>query len=158
MKPHRLAVLGLITLLLMIGAPSLANAAAPVPASGSVTQTSFVITGARTADGITFFTFEETDTLTGTFTGTATLSGECIQRATGPVLCQAHETFTGTVLGRSGTLTFLDLISVDLATGAVEGRFNSLSGTGELSGIQTHGTFEAQGTTGTYSGSVVVAR
>lgn len=156
MKPRRLAALTLITPLLAITAPSVANAAPPVSASGSVAQTSFVVTGARTADGVTFFTFEETDSLTGTFTGSSTISGDCVQRATGPVLCKALETFIGTILGRSGTVTFHDLISID-STGAIQGRFVSIGGTGELSGIRTQGTFQAQGATGTYSGQVVLA-
>ena len=157
MRPRRIAGAVLLTALLTLAAPSAAHAAPPVSASGSVTQTSFVVTGSRTADGVTFFSFTETDSLTGSFVGHSEIAGECIQRSTGPILCQAHETFTGTVLGRSGTVDFLNLISVDPSTGAVQGRFTTLGGTGELAGIHAVGTFEAQGTTGTYSARIVVA-
>jgi hypothetical protein len=136
--------------------PSAANAATPVSASGSVTQTSFTVTGTRSADGVTFFTFTETDRLSGTFTGDSVLSGECIQRSTGPILCQAHETFSGTALGESGTVNFLDLISIDPSTGTFEGRFIVLSGSGGLAGIHGQGTFHGQGTTGTYSATVIL--
>jgi hypothetical protein len=157
MSPRRIAVVVLLTPLLMIAVPSAAHAAPPVSASGSVTQTSFAVTDTRTVDGVTFFSFRETDSLTGTFLGDSALSGECIQRSTGPILCQAHETFTGTILGRSGTVDFLDLISIDQSTGAVQGRFTILGGTGGLVGIHGGGTFAAQGTTGTYSGRIVFA-
>jgi hypothetical protein len=157
MKPRRIAVLVLLTPLLAVAAPSTANAAAPVSAAGSVTQTSFTVTGARTAGGVTFFTFTETDSLTGTFTGDSVLNGECVQGSTGPIRCKATETLTGTVLGRSGTADFLDLITIDPTTGGFEGRFITVGGTGELSGIHGQGTFAGQGTTGTYSGTVVLA-
>ena len=155
MKRHILATAALAAPLSMVAAPGVANAAPPEGASGTVQQTSFVITGTRTAGGVTFFTFEETDSLSGTFAGTSTLSGECIQRTTGPILCKAQETFTGSILGRSGTADFLDLISIDPTTGAVQGSYVSVGGTGGLSGLHTHGTFAAQGTSGTYSGTVV---
>jgi len=155
MKRHIPATAALLAPLSAIAAPGVANAAPPEAASGTVQQTSFVVTGTRTADGVTFFTFDETDSLSGAFAGTSTLSGECIQRATGPILCKAQETFTGTVLGRSGTVDLLDLISIDPTTGAVQGSFVSVGGTGELSGLHTHGTFEAQGASGTYSGTAV---
>jgi hypothetical protein len=142
---------------LMVAVPSVAQAAPPVSGSGSVTQLTFATTDARTADGVKFFHFTETDRLTGTFVGDTTLSGECIQRVTGPILCRATEIFTGTVLGRSGTVTFLDLISIDQITGAVLGRFTILGGTGELTGIHGVGTFQAQGNAGTYSVTIVLA-
>lgn len=157
MRPLRIAVLAVLTPMLTLAAPSAAHAAPPVSASGSVTQTSFVVTGTRTVDGVTFFSFHETDSLTGTLSGDSAISGECIQRSTGPILCQAHETFAGTVLGRSGTIDFLDLISIDQSTGAVQGRFTIVGGAGELSGIHGVGTFAAQGTTGTYSGRILLA-
>jgi hypothetical protein len=155
MKRHLLATAALLAPISAIVAPGIANAAPPEAASGTVQQTSFVVTGTRTAGGTTFFTFEETDSLSGTFAGTSTLSGECIQRTTGPILCKAQETFTGSILGRSGTVDFLDLISIDPTTGAVQGSFVSVGGTGGLSGLHTHGTFTAQGTSGSYSATVV---
>jgi hypothetical protein len=155
MKRHLLGTATLLVPLSVIAAPGVANAAPPESASGTVEQTSFVVTGTRTAGGVTFFTFTETDSLSGAFAGNSTISGECIQRATGPILCKAEETFTGTVLGRSGTVDLHDLISIDPTTGAIQGSFVSVAGTGELSGAHTHGTFTGQGTSGTYSGTVV---
>ena len=82
-------------------------------------------------------------------------SPTCHRRITRPHLCKAQETFTGSILGRSGTVDFLDLISIDPTTGAVQGSFVSVGGTGGLSGLHTHGTFTAQGTSGSYSATVV---
>lgn len=136
-------------------APAVAQAA-PLTASGGVVQTSFTVTGSRTAGGVTFFTFAETDSLTGTFSGTSTLSGECIQRARGPILCRARETFTGTVAGIAGTVDFADLITIDPATGAFSGRFTIVGATGGLNQLHGQGTFEGQGTTGTYTGTIIL--
>jgi hypothetical protein len=150
-------ILATAALLAPLSVTGVANAAPPEAATGTVEQTSFAVTGTRTAGGVTFFTFAETDSLSGAFAGTSTLSGECIQRATGPILCKAQETFTGTVLGRSGTVDLVDLISIDPTTGAVQGSFVSVGGTGGLSGLHSHGTFAALGTSGTYAATVVFA-
>jgi len=114
------------------------------------------VTSTGTAGATTFFSFTETDSLTGTFAGTSVINGECIQRVTGPILCKARETFTGTAADRSGTVDFADLISIDATTGAFEGRFTIIGGTGELSDIDGQGRFQGQGTTGTYTGALIL--
>jgi hypothetical protein len=138
----------------LLAAPAEAHAV-PVAATGTVVQTSFTVTGARTADGVTFFTFAETDTLAGTFSGASVLAGECVQRTSGPILCRARETFTGTVSGIAGTVTFNDLITIDPTTGAFSGRFVIVGASGGLANLHGQGTFQGQGTTGTYAATII---
>ena len=135
-----------------------AAAGPPVSASGSFQQVSFVPSNFRTADGVTFFDFTEHDALSGTFSGTSVIQGSCMTRASGQTLCQALETFTGTVGGRGGggdTVTFRDVVAID-PTGAVSGSFTIVSGTGSLANVHGHGTFEGT-STGSYSGLLVFA-
>jgi len=156
MNRHRIVIFMLLTPLLVFMAPSAATAATRVAASGTVTQTSFAVTDSRTAGDLTFLSFEETDVLTGTLTGTTVLVGECIVFASGEGMCKARETFTGTVDGMSGTLEFLDLIEINLNTVTATGRFVVVDGSGELTGVRGQGTFSATGGAGTYSGTLIL--
>jgi hypothetical protein len=124
-----------------------------MPVSGGVTQTSFVPSDFRTVGKVTFFSFTETDSLTGTFTGTSALTGECVTVLSGTTMCKADETFTSTATGASGTVQFKDLISID-PTGAFSGRFVIVGGTGDFANVHGHGTFSGTGRTGTYSGTL----
>jgi hypothetical protein len=154
MNRLRIVVLALLVPLLV---PSPADAATRLTATGGFTQTSFTVTGSRTAGGLTFVSFEETDALTGTLSGTSQLVGECIFFPSGEGMCKAEEIFTGTLDGRSGTLTFHDVVTLD-DTGAIQGRFMVVDGTGELAGVVGHGTFSGVGTAGTYSAALTVTR
>jgi hypothetical protein len=129
----------------------------PFAASGTFAQTSFVQSNIRSAGGVTLFDFTEHDTLTGTFVGTTILHGSCVVRASGQAVCQAVETFTGTVAGRAGTVQFRDVIFVDLTTGAAHGSFTIVGGTGGLATLHGHGTFQGVGGSGTYTGLLVFA-
>jgi Protein of unknown function (DUF3224) len=141
---------------LVFGAVSAAAAEPPIQASGSYQQVSFAPSNFRTAGGVTFFDFTEHDSLAGTFSGTSVIQGSCVTRASGQTLCQAVETFTGTVAGQGGagdTVTFRDVITID-ATGALQASFRVVSGTGALANLHGQGT--VQGTsTGSYTGLFV---
>ena len=49
----------------------------------------------------------------------------------------------------------MDLIGIDPTTGAFSGRFVMVGGTGAPAGLHGEGTFQGQGTTGTYTSKVV---
>jgi hypothetical protein len=146
-----------LALLVSFAAPATA-AGPPIAASGSFQQVSFVPSNFRTADGVTFFDFTEHDSLSGTLSGTSVIQGSCVALASGETLCQAVETFTGTVAGQGeagDTVTFHDVVAID-ATGAVQGSFAVIDGTGALANVHGQGTFEGT-STGSYSGRFVFA-
>jgi hypothetical protein len=70
-------------------------------------------------------------------------------------VCQAVETFTGTVVGSAGTVVFRDVIVLDLTTNAAQGSFTIVSGTGDLATLHGHGTFQGAGGSGTYAAQLV---
>jgi len=150
------AVLLLVATLAAALAPSPAMAATRVDISGSFTQTSFTVTGSRTAGDLTFLSFTETDTLTGSLTGTSVINGECIVFPSQEGMCKATETFTGTLDGTAGTLTFFDVVRLDNATGTVSGQFAITDGSAGLSDVRGMGTFSGAGGIGTYSGTITV--
>ena|SRR5437867_1962945 len=156
---HRLfpSLLAIALVVLPILATPLSAAGPPIAASGSVVQTSFIPSNARTAGGATLFDFTETDTLTGTFSGTSVIYGQCVLRESGQGVCTARETFTGTVNGESGTVDFADVIHIsNLTTGAATGTFTVIPG-GSLSTLHGSGTFQGTGGVGTYSGGILFA-
>jgi len=148
-----LVVCGVLICALLSATP--AAAATFIAASGSFAQTSFVQSNVRTMGGVTLFDFTEGDTLSGTFSGTSVIQGSCVARRSGVTVCQAFETFTGTVDGQTGTVVFHDVFTIQ-ATGSAEGSFTIVSG-GSLSTVHGHGTFQSAGTSGTYSGVLIVA-
>jgi hypothetical protein len=149
-------VLLLVPVLAAALAPSPAMAATRVEVSGSFTQTSFTVTGSRSAGNLTFLSFTETDTLTGSLTGTSVIVGECIVFPSQEGMCKGTETFTGTLDGTAGTLSFFDVVRLDNATGAVSGQFAIIDGSGGLGGVTGIGTFSGAGGTGSYSGTLTV--
>ena len=157
MNRHRTIVLALLVPLLALLAPSPASAATRLAASGEFVQTSFTVTGSRVAGSLTFLSFVETDTLTGTLSGTSEIVGECIFFSSGEGMCKAQETFIGTVDGMPGTLEFHDVVTIDNNAGTVEGRFMVVDGTGELEGLHGQGTFSGAGGAGTYAATVTLA-
>jgi hypothetical protein len=128
----------------------------PFAASGSFAE-NFVPSNFRTAGGVTFFDATGSESLTGTFSGTALINGSCVVRPEGQANCMARETFVGTVAGRAGTAVWLAVAQIDLVTGSISGSFTILSGTGELASLQGEGTFEGSGGIGTYTGRFVFA-
>ena len=156
--------IGTLPALVLLLVPALAAALAPSPAmaatrtevSGSFTQASFTVTGSRTAGNLTFLSFTETDTLTGSLTGTSVINGECIVFPSQEAMCKGTETFTGTLDGTAGTLSFLDVVRLDNAAGTVSGQFAVVDGSGGLSNVAGVGTFSGAAGTGSYSGTLTV--
>ena len=140
----------------LVAAPG-AVASPPTAASGSFTYTSSTFNSVREADGNLIIDLSATVSYTGTFTGTSTVEGTLILHANGSANFHDVETFTGTVNGVSGTVTFnlngrngpsLDITATDTiisASGDLEGLH------GVLSEVATLG---ANGPVGTYSGQI----
>ena len=152
----------LITTMALVAAiaPSGASAAAPVAASGTFTYTSSTFNSIQEAGGNVIIDLSATVSYTGTFTGTSTLHGTLILHANGSANFHDVETFTGTVNGVYGTVTF------DLTGGNGPGFMNFhatdtiISASGGLAGL--HGvlswedvTLGANGPVGTYNGELV---
>jgi hypothetical protein len=152
-----LVALSLSLAVLLAGASLAAAAGPPFEASGSFAQTSFVQSNVRSAGGVTFFEFTEHDTLSGTFSGTSVIQGSCVVRASRQGVCHALEILDGSVDGESGTARFRDVIFLDLTSGAVQGTFTVLGGTGGLARLRGHGTFQGAEGAGTYAGRLVFA-
>lgn len=145
-------------LMLAIYAAPVEAAGPPTSARGSFTQDAFVQSNARAADGVTLFDFTETDTLTGTFSGSTVIQGHCVIQASGQGTCVARETLTGTAAGHTGTLDFADVIHIsNVTTGAATGHFAITGGTGDLANATGQGTLQGSGGSGTYSGLLVFA-
>ena len=151
-----LLLVPLVTFLAVAGVTG-AAASPPTSASGTFTYTSSTFNSVREADGNLIIDLSATVSYTGTFTGTSTVEGTLILHANGSANFHDVETFTGTVNGVSGTVTFnlngrngpsLDITATDTI----------ISATGDLAGL--HGvlsevaTLGANGPVGTYSGQI----
>jgi hypothetical protein len=145
-----------VAVVLALAVPVASAEGPPIAASGSFAEF-FVPSNFRTADGVTFFDATGSESLSGTFSGTAVIEGSCVVRPAGQANCLARETFTGTVAGRAGTAVWLAVAQIDLATGSISGSFTVLSGTGELAGLHGEGTFQGSAGVGTYTGRFVFA-
>jgi hypothetical protein len=138
------------------GVPSVA-AAPPTSASGTFTVTSLTFNSTRDAGGNTIVHATFTESWTGTFTGTTVGTSIIILHADGSGLSPATQTFTGSVNGASGTLTFSGVL-LGTASGSLRGPQTILSGTGELANL--HGVLNQVGTlgdtgpVGTYTGQI----
>jgi hypothetical protein len=143
-----------------------ATASPPTEASGTFTYLSSTFNSMRTVGGNTIIDLSATVSYTGTFTGTSTLHGILIFHSDGtgaqfpPWRANFHdvETFTGTVNGVPGTVTF-NLKGSQDPTGAVKGTATIVSATGDLAGL--HGVLSEVGTVpapsgpvGTYTGQI----
>ena len=137
-------------------AASGASAAAPVAASGTFTYTSSTFNSIREAGGNVIIDLSATVSYTGTFTGTSTLHGTLILHANGAANFQDVETFSGTVNGVPGTITFRLQGRTDQA-GVITATDSIVSASGGLAGL--HGvlgevaTLGPDGPIGTYNAS-----
>ena len=145
--------------LLAATAASGAAASPPISASGTLTSQSAIFNSIRSAGGNTIIDLSATVAYTGTFNGTSTLHGTLILHPNGTANFHDVETFTGTVNGVSGTVTFnlngsSDAASVVSATDVI------VDASGDLAGL--HGALTeaavvldpAVGPVGTYSGQI----
>ena len=134
-----------------------AVASPPTTASGTFTYTSSTFNSIRSAGGNIIIDLSATVSYTGTFSGTSTVQGTLIIHADGSANFYDVETFTGTVNGVTGTVTFnlTGRNGPSLDIGATD---TIVSATGDLAGL--HGvlsevaTLGANGPIGTYSGQI----
>jgi hypothetical protein len=130
----RLLLVPLTVLLAMIAATG-AAASQPTPASGTVVTTSATFNSVRTAGGNLIVDLSATASYTGTFSGTSTLHGTLVIHADGSANFHDVETFTGTVNGVPGTVTFNLNGSNDSAL-VVQATATIVSASGGLAGLQ----------------------
>ncbi len=101
----------------------------------------YVIVGkdTRSYEGYTFILGEETGTWTGTFTGTSHDYFQAVMQPSGVVyLSYGLIFFEGTVEGRSGTLV-ISFAPGEKVEGEWSGKWEILSGTGELENLRGRG-------------------
>jgi hypothetical protein len=141
-------------------AASGAVASPPTAASGTFTYTSSTFNSVRSAGGNTIIDLSATVSYTGTFTGTSTLHGILIVHADGSANAHDVETFTGTVNGVSGTVTFNLTVRNGPGFTNFHGVDTIISASGGLAGL--HGVLNWEGVTlrmpegpfGMYSGQI----
>ena len=138
----RISPLTFVVVLALAGATT-AAASAPIAASGAITFPTCDFTSQQTVGTNTILTGTCYETLTGTFTGTSVAQATVTFHAEGTSEGNAVDTFTGTVDGRSGTVTFRDLAHGD-PSGNVSGTLTIIGGTGGLANL--HGSLKQSST------------
>lgn len=160
MSNTRLLCLLLVPLAVLAATVATTGAAASPPtlASGTVGNTSATFNSVRTAGGNLIADVSATAAYTGTFSGTSTIRGTLIIHADGSASFHDIETFTGTVNGVPGTVTF-NLNGSNDSAGAVHATATIVDASGDLAGL--HGVLHEAGTVviptgpvGTYSGQI----
>jgi hypothetical protein len=131
-----------------------ATASPPTSGSGTMTTTAATLANPRTDGGNTTYDVTATVEYTGTFTGTSLVRGTLTFHANGSANAKDVETFTGTVNGTPGTVTF-HLVAGNDPDGTYEGTDVVISATGGLAGLHSRmtqlGTIGANGPVGTYT-------
>jgi Protein of unknown function (DUF3224) len=146
-----LAALPVLASLLLL--PAGAHASTLSSGSGSFTATGEVIS-VQQADGNTIVTATEVQTLIGALSGTRLATGIMIFHPDGTFTAHDTGTFTGTIDGRTGSITISGTSSGAGNTGS--GQIVGDRGTGALAGLHLQGTFQPVVTSattaeGTYS-------
>ena len=134
-----------------------AYAKPPMTVSGTFDYT-FEITDTREANGNLFVYATEDEVWTGDFEGTAQAVFRVGMFRSGFWNVWLRSTFTGTVLGKEGTLV-IQLVGKKLGVEDWNGHWVIISGTGELEGLRGRGTwwgpgFDAPGPDIYYAGKV----
>ena len=162
----KLIVSTVVMALLLMALTSIAVAASPpTPASGILATTSASFDSVRVEGGNMIIELSSTVAYAGTFNGTSTVHGILIFHSGGtgaqfpPWRANFHdvETFTGTVNGVPGTVTF-NLNGSNDPTGAFKATDTIVSATGELTGLRgvlsQVGAIGPGGPEGTYTGQI----
>jgi len=158
----RLLLIPLAVVLAVAGVTGAAAASPPTSASGTFTYTSSTFNSVRQAGGNTIIDLSATVSYTGTFSGTSTVQGTLIFHPDGTANFHDVETFTGTVSGVPGTVTFNLAGTGSMAppAGSFQGTDVIVSGTGGLANLRgvlsEVGTVPAAlpGPLGTYTGQI----
>jgi len=156
----RLVLLAFVALLAPVGVLS-AGAAPPTSSSGAFTTTSATFNSTRIAGGNRIIDLTAHVTYTGTFVGTSLVQGTLIFHPDGSANFHDIETFTGTVNGVPGTVTF-NLNGGSTPDGVYHGTDVVTSGSGGLAtlhGVMTQvGMVQPpQGPFGTYTAQLLTA-
>ncbi len=157
-----LLLISLAVVLAVAGVTGAAAASPPTSASGTFTYTSSTFNSVRQAGGNTIIDLSATVSYTGTFSGTSTVQGTLIFHPDGTANFFDVETFTGTVNGVPGTVTFNLAGAGSMAppAGSFKGTDVIVSGTGGLANLRgvlsEVGTVPAPlpGPLGTYTGQI----
>jgi len=121
-----------------VGATSL------MPATGTFVDV-VTSTQVRMADGNLILTQTVAQTLTGTFTGTASQQATTVVHPSGAANFFGAETCTCTVAGKTGSLV-LGFSGTSAPDGSFEGQFVIIGGTGDLANLNGRGTVQSPGT------------
>ena len=153
MKLLRAAIAALPLLVPLLLLPASANASVLSAGSGSFTTTGEVIS-VKQVGGNTIVTATEVQTLTGALSGTRMATGIQIFQPDGTFTANDSGTFTGTIGGRTGSITISGTSTGVGNTGS--GHIVGDRGTGGLAGLHLQGTFQpvitsATTADGTYS-------
>jgi hypothetical protein len=149
MKLFRAAFAALPLLVPLLLLPASANASTLSAGSGSFTTTGEVIS-VKQAGGNTIVTATEVQTLTGALSGTRTATGIQIFHPDGTFTANDSGTFTGTIGGRTGSITISGTSTGVGSTG--NGQIVGDHGTGGLAGLHLQGTFQPVITSATTAG------
>ncbi len=155
MKGWLMTISAFLLLALMI-AP--VTVTAPMPASGTWTDTGASAPDVRMAGGNTIISQTGTTTVTGTFEGTMESNVKVVIHPNGKTNTWVIGVFSGSVDGLSCTLVMRFAATGNAVTGEMEGNWVILSGTGDLANLRGQGTVEGVGGVGgTYSGQILFA-
>jgi hypothetical protein len=161
---RRYALLVPLGLGLVLGSATSVVAASPTPVNGAFTYLGGTFGDVRMEGGNTIIgDLHATVSYSGTFAGTSQVSGMLILHPDGTANFHDVETFTGTVDGTPGTVTFRLEGRTDRA-GVVNATDTMVSATGALVGL--HGVLNEVGTVpnpalgpvGTYTGQIQMDR
>jgi hypothetical protein len=112
-----------------------------MPASGTFVDV-VTSTQVRMADGNLIITQTISQTLMGTFTGTASQRATTVVHRTGAANFFGAETCTCTVAGKTGSLV-IGFSGTSAPNGSFEGQFVIVSGTGGLANLNGRGTIQS---------------
>jgi len=118
-----------------------AGAASMIPASGTFVDV-VTSTEVRAAGGNVILTQTITQTLMGTFTGTASQHSTTVVHASGAANFFGAETCTCSVAGKSGSLV-IGFSGTSAPNGSFEGQFVIVSATGGLANLNGRGTIQS---------------
>jgi hypothetical protein len=159
-----LRILGLSIIAVLVpvaasGAAAASTAPSRTTASGTWQTTSATFNTVQQVGNSTIIDLTGTASYTGTFTGTSVIQGKLMFHADGSATFHDIETFTGTVNGKSGTVTW-ELFGTGSAAGEVQGSMVIIHSTGALAGLhgQLHQVASVDdihvGPFGTYAGEI----
>jgi hypothetical protein len=137
-----LVCIGVLLSLFLIPA---ASATPPMPVLGQWSYLPYKVVIPKTAGSNIFKSGEENGRWLGSFVGTSVDSFEVIAHHAIFATCQGHISFTGTVDGKSGTLSINFIGKKSLVTGLWSGTWVILSGTDGLANLHGEGTWGGPG-------------